>query len=407
MTIVGSGFSSGPPNPTPVCRFGQVTSPAVIIGDAEMRCASPRQSSPGSVPVLVALNGNDFTPLRKHLFAYAPSTTGVLSSSPTIIPTGGGTKVRATPSYSSTTSSSSTSLFPISYWSTCLLSRADVNASSPASSAYPQDGADCVSPPLGGEGEWTLSLSQNTQHKSNGAPTARVTAYNSTVATLALPSMALTPGGTPVTVSASNFGRFPQYDPWCKFGRRRMRGTLVTTGNGGKAICRTPPAPHPLESTVPLSVSIDGGTSFSQTAINFVYHRLPVIQSASPSIGIFTGGTVVQISASNLLDSSTAKCRFVTIKTHPPLPPPPPFRLHLSILPPLPPPFSRLPPLHHLFPLPSPPASSPRKKPQNSCDTNGTRPLSTTSKKIAHNTRRASGSARTSSPSTQLSSHPA
>ena len=321
VTIVGSGFSSGPPNPTPVCRFGQVTSPAVIIGDAEMRCASPRQSSPGSVPVLVALNGNDFTPLRKHLFAYAPSPTGVLSSSPTIIPTGGGTKVRATPSYSSTTSSSSTSLFPISYWSTCLLSRADVNASSPASSAYPQDGADCVSPPLGGEGEWTLSLSQNTQHKSNGAPIARVTAYNSTVATLALPSMALVPGGTPVTVSASNFGRFPQYDPWCKFGRRRIRGTLVTTGNGGKAICRTPPAPHPLDSTVPLSVSIDGGTSFSQTAINFVYHRLPVIQSASPSIGIFTGGTVVQISASNLLDSSTAKCRFVTIKTPPSRPP--------------------------------------------------------------------------------------
>jgi len=70
-------------------------------------------------------------------------------------------------------------------------------------------------------------------------------------------------------------------------------------------------APARAAATVPVSVTVDDGQSFTNTA-SFIYHATPTVTSISPSLGIPNMRTWITVTGTNFAASPGLVCRFGT-----------------------------------------------------------------------------------------------
>ncbi len=135
----------------------------------------------------------------------------------------------------------------------------------------------------------------------SGAAAVLITASTSTSAvptvTAVNPSSGPTSGGTPVTITGTNFSGVTGV----KFGTTAATGVVV---NSTTSISATSPAGT---GTVDVTVAASGGTSATTSADRYTYVSAPTVSAVSPTSGPTTGGTPVTITGTNLTGATAVK----------------------------------------------------------------------------------------------------
>jgi uncharacterized protein YhjY with autotransporter beta-barrel domain len=111
------------------------------------------------------------------------------------------------------------------------------------------------------------------------------------------PGSGPTTGGTPVTLSGSNFIGATAV----RFGATSASFTV----NGANVITATSPAGTP--GTVDITVTSAGGTSATNASDQFTYIAVPVVSGVSPNTGSTDGGTNVTITGTDFAGATSVK----------------------------------------------------------------------------------------------------
>ncbi len=118
------------------------------------------------------------------------------------------------------------------------------------------------------------------------------------------PNQGPTTGGTPVTITGSNF---PTGDPNVTVSFGGAHATQVNVENPTTILALTPPSPLPGSGAGPVPVTITdvGGTSNNNPAVTFTYIIAPTVSGISPTSGPTQGGETVIIKGTNLCNATS------------------------------------------------------------------------------------------------------
>ena len=265
---------------------------ADVVSDQTVSCTTPDfEDVQDRFPsVRIALNGQDLTNSRSHMFTYVEEAMS-LALLPTMTTLLGGTVMRIAGSN-----------FAASYWSKCVF-RADNSGDVPApATVVSSEEARCQSPRLTTPGTYQLSVSPSDTFE--GTAVAVVVTKGAHVASV-LPSHGLLRGATSVTVMGVNF--VTHKIPICLFGLRMIEGRHVDEQH---IVCKSPPSPVAALFHVSVSVSLDGGVSYFNSTKTYEYYPLLKVEDFNPQLGVDAGGTSVTIRTSGTRNVSGVTCRF-------------------------------------------------------------------------------------------------
>ena len=318
ITVQGSGFVVGT---STACRFGWSSTKAVVLNTTTVLCLSPESVTPKdqafaliqdglSAPVLlsVANNGVDFSvalnETSKFTFVQPMRTLSVVPSSG---PPEGNINVTLTLWFSGTLPQGG-SFF-------CRFGTLVVPSKGVFQVAHDEDsGASyavtCVAPPsqvVGEDGSVTVEASSNGVQFTSDAKEFRF--VSRAVVVGITPKSGLYTGGVSVQVQGANFVKSNHLR--CRF------QTIVSTAlwvNRTAVICTSPALP--LGGVVHVSISNDGGTTFSSNdSLNAQFSAVGFgssidVVSATPASGNVAGGSDVVLLGSFDSWSSDVACRF-------------------------------------------------------------------------------------------------
>jgi hypothetical protein len=273
VTITGTGFVSGA-----TVKFGTASATGVTFNTATSITATAPAGSAGTVDVTVTTPGGTSTTSSADHYTYesAPTVSGV---NPTAGPTAGGTPVTITGT--NLTGATTVKFGTASATNVVSVSSTQVTATAPAGSAGAVDVT--VTTPAG-----TSATSNADKYTYEAAPTVTGIA----------PSAGPTAGGTPVTITGTNF------DPGSTvaFGGVAATGVTVVSST---SITATSPAGS--AGTVDVTVTTPGGTSATSNADKFSYDSTPSVSALSPKAGPQAGGTPVTITGTGFVSGATVK----------------------------------------------------------------------------------------------------
>ena len=265
VTITGTSFAAGA-----TVKFGSTAASSVTVVNSTTITATTPAGSLGAVAVMVT-NSNGLSGTLASGFTYlAPPT--VTSVSPSSGTTAGGTAVTitgtnfaagATVKFGSTAASSVT-----------VVNSTTITATTPAGSV----GAVTVTVTVGGQ---------------SGSLAGGYTYVVVPTVTSVSPNNGAAAGGTPVTITGTNFAA----GATVTFGGVAATSVVVVTSTTITAI--TPAGSGVV--TVTVTVSGQSGSLLN----GFTYSVLPTVTGVSPSSGPTAGGTAVAISGSNFVAGAT------------------------------------------------------------------------------------------------------
>jgi len=290
ITVSGYNFP-----PTDIkCRFGgdintEIT--ATFVDGGKILCTSPASTKVQSIAVEVSTNGgSDFT---SNNFHYSFINDAFLTQiKPVSGPRSGSTLVQLS-GYNFVDGSSLSCRF------------GGIDGSVTPATYVSSTSVECVAPANDQVETVDITISNNGVDFSNSA--ASYSYVRDIEIHSVSPSSGKASGGTPVTVTGSNF-EFSG-DLSCRFGDD---GTDVnpTFVNGNTIICVTPYAT--VTGLVPLMVT-NNGVDYEEggdAVVNFNFAETVSIDSISPRSGSINGGTVVTISGSGFSDTDDVLCNF-------------------------------------------------------------------------------------------------
>ena len=292
VTVVGANLWTWP-NSDVWCIFGSLAVSATLLNSTALICYTPPQSS-GSVAVtLVDGNANALTTTPVLTFTYT-SRPAVLSLSPSIGPSVGGTTVILTVANASTALSSSLSCVFSSSSTSLTVSASQLNSST----------VSCISPcavPLGGvtaADDVTVEVGWPGLMSTSGLV---LTFVNVSLYALE-PRVALSAGGVNVTVTGSGFVNYPSLS--CVFNNSLFVAAVLLSDT--TLTCMLPSLPV---GRISVEVVMNGQqrTASGLSLLNVV---TPSIASISPSSGPNAGFTRLTVSGSGLSNTSGLYCQF-------------------------------------------------------------------------------------------------
>ncbi len=273
VNIIGSNFITGA-----TVKFGTVAGTGVIVNSSTSITVIAPAGSVGTDDVTVttvagtsAVNSND-----KFTYTNAPTVTNI---SPTTGALSGGTSVAVT-------GANFVSGVTVNFGSNAATSVV-VNSATSITAVAPAGVLGTVDVTVVNSG--IVSALSSADHFSYVAvPT--VTGINPTLGSIA--------GGTPVTVTGTNFGA----GATVHFG-----GTLGTSVVVASSTSLTVLSPAESIGTQHVTVTTGGGTSAISSADQFSYVGAPTITGISPTIGVGSGGNSVTITGTNFVVGSTVQ----------------------------------------------------------------------------------------------------
>ena len=266
------------------CQFGNKSVLGRWLSASRLECIAPSHHiEAGAVSVRVSLNGADFTVSSKD-FEYAAALS-VAAVHPAVGPSSGGTEVTVSGSH-----------FVHTADLVCRIGHTEVAASFVSDSEV-----RCTTPVLA-IGPVDITVSSNGLDFSNGVE------FTSTADAMILavtPPLGPSTGGTAVTVSGQGFMNSSElachFDgiaaPWTRF----VSETEV--------LCE---APVHESGAVFVEIFLDAMDRI-KSAASFMFVYPPRITRFAPSSGPSSGGTLVQLSGYNFVNTEQLVCRFGTI----------------------------------------------------------------------------------------------
>jgi hypothetical protein len=293
ITITGSGFLT----PSTV-QFGGSAGPSatnvVVVSPTEITATTPLDTA-GTIGVTVSdLGGTS----NSEPYTYvAPPNIGINGLNPAFGPDTGGTVVTMTGTgltgitavtftqasdftapCGTTPSTAGTHLTPIS--------DTEAQVTTPAFADGPA--VVCVTAAGG-----TAPAAE--EFTFEGTPVINASGIN--------PNQGPTTGGTPVTITGSNF---PAGDPNVTVSFGGADATAVNVENSTTILANTPASPLPGSGAGPVNVTVSdvGGTSSNSPPITFTYIIAPTVSGISPTSGPTQGGETVFIKGTNLCNAT-------------------------------------------------------------------------------------------------------
>ena len=270
---------------------GKVETQATVTSSNIVECLSPplAQVIDRYPSVQIALNGQDLTSSKSHVFTYvdAPVSSAV---SPTMTTTHGGTILLIKGSN-----------FAASYWASCVFRRQSIIRAVPATIVSRAE-ARCSTPPLPAPGTYEVTVSPSDSFE--GTSVSLPVVAGATVTGLS-PSHGLVRGGTTVTLNGREF--WEHKTPICLFGWRVVVGKRISAE---KIVCKSPPSPLQRLFRVPVSLSLDGGVSYFNSTHTYEYYPLLNVTDVNPQVGLIQGGNNITVSLTGLRNVSGITCRF-------------------------------------------------------------------------------------------------
>ena len=263
-----------------------------VVSNRTVACVTPAMSEvQDQFPsVRVALNGQDLTAARSHMFTYVEEAAAE-AVMPTMTTQLGGTLMRITGFN-----------FAVSYWSRCVFRGSNMKAVLAPATVVSSGEARCLSPSLSAPGPFTIAVSPSDAFEGSGV--SLVVAARARVTSL-LPSHGLLQGSTSVTVKGQNF--IVHKTPICLFGLRMVEGLHVDQEH---IVCSSPPSPVARLFRVLVSVSLDGGVSYFNSSKTYEYYPLLSVVDLYPQLGVAAGGTLVTVRTTGTRNVSGVMCRF-------------------------------------------------------------------------------------------------
>jgi hypothetical protein len=279
VTVELSGTS---PSNVISCRFGAAAtpSPATPSADSEAAvvCISPASTGSESdvVAVEITTDGSLFSS-SSTLFAYSTQPT-VFGLSPSSGPESGGTALTI-----------SGSNFVPSASIKCAFG--DASTTTSAGRFVSTTTVTCASPANLAPGSHDVTLSFDGGATFYGSSNAPFTSYPAVTIFDLLPSSGPKTGGTPVTVTGSNF-EFSSLLK-CKFDNSVVSAVFVSSS---EVICHSPAQDSLKHSAVSVT---NNGLDFSEAPVTFEYAKPVTVTSFSPLLGPKEGGTAVIVKGAN------------------------------------------------------------------------------------------------------------
>src|SRR5205823_4388339 len=275
VTITGTNFISGA-----TVAFGLTPATGVVVNSAtSITAVSPATLTPGTIDVRVSTSGGTSPAVAGDQFTYNAVQPAVTSLSPSSGPTGGGTSVTIT----------GTNFIAGASGAFGLAAAASVTVNSPTQTT-------AVTPsPSPGTVDVTITTTGGTSATS---PADQFTFFAIPTVTAVSPNNGPTGGGTPVTISGTNFAP----GSTAAFGATAATNVVVVDAT---TITADPPATL-TPGTVDVHVVTSGGTSANTVADDFTYNAVqPAVTSVSPNTGPTDGGTVVTITGTNFINGAS------------------------------------------------------------------------------------------------------
>ena len=268
VTISGTNFASG----ATVTFGGTAATNVVVVSSTTITATTPAQAA-GAVNVVVTnSNGQSGTLTNGYTYTASPAPTSI---SPTSGPTGGGTPV--TISGTNFASGATVTFGGTAATNVVVVSSTTITATTPAQAA----GA--------------VNVVVTNSNGQSGTLTNGYTYTASPAPTSISPTSGTTSGGTPVTISGTNFAS----GATVTFGGTAATNVVVVSST-------TITATTPAHSAGVVNVVVTNSNGQSGTLTNgYTYTASPAPTSISPTSGPTGGGTPVTISGTNFASGAT------------------------------------------------------------------------------------------------------
>ena len=267
VTITGTNFAAGA-----TVTFGAAAATNVVVVSGTQITASTPAGNAGAVTVTVTVSGQSGS--LASGFTYVGGTPAVSSVSPSSGSTAGGTAVTITGT--NFAAGATVTFGAAAATNVVVVSGTQITASTPAGNA----GAVTV----------TVTVSGQSGSLASGFTYVGGTPAVSSVS----PSSGSTAGGTPVTITGTNFAA----GATVTFGAAAATNVVVVSGT---QITASTPAGNAGAVTVTVTVSGQSGS----LASGFTYIGGPTVSGVSPNSGSTAGGTAVTITGTNFAAGAT------------------------------------------------------------------------------------------------------
>jgi hypothetical protein len=268
VTISGTNFASGA-----TVTFGATAATSVVVvSSAEITATTPAETA-GTVNVVVTnSNGQNGTLTNGYTYTASPAPTSI---SPTSGTTSGGTPV--TISGTNFASGATVTFAGTAATNVVVVSSSEITATTPA------EAAGVVNVVVTNSNGQSGTLTNGYTYTASPAPTS------------ISPTSGTTSGGTPVTISGTNFAS----GATVTFGATAATNVVVVTST-------TITATTPAHAAGAVSVVVTNSNGQSGTLTNgYTYTASPAPTSISPTSGTTSGGTPVTISGTNFASGAT------------------------------------------------------------------------------------------------------
>jgi IPT/TIG domain len=265
VTITGTNFVSGA-----TVKFGANSATSVVVvSSTSITCDTPAGSA-GAVNVSVTVSGLTGTLTNGYTYVATPTVTGV---SPGTGTTAGGT--------------------PVTITGTNFVSGATVTfASGSATSVVVVSGTSITAvTPSGSAGAVTVTV---TVSGISGDLASAFTYVATPTVTMVSPGTGTTAGGTPVTITGTNFVS----GATVHFASGSATSVVVVSGTSITAVT-------PSGGAGPVSVTVTVSGISGSLASGFTYVATPTVSAVSPTTGSTAGGTPVTITGTNFVSGAT------------------------------------------------------------------------------------------------------
>eukprot|EP00163_Fabomonas_tropica_P011773 TRINITY_DN2265_c0_g1_i1.p1 TRINITY_DN2265_c0_g1~~TRINITY_DN2265_c0_g1_i1.p1 ORF type:complete len:2128 (-),score=551.89 TRINITY_DN2265_c0_g1_i1:181-6564(-) len=278
VTVAGSGFQFSGENLK--CKFGNQTVIATYISKTRILCDTPPSNSSSAVTAQITVNGKDWSGGGTN-FQFLPPIS-VSSISPDRGPSSSYTNITV----------SGTGFFYIPNGAGCRIGVVTGTATIISGKLI------CLAPPgLGSLNVWVTVNGQDYIDSDKKFVFYDLFRLE--------PPLGPTEGGTSVLISGTGFLTTGSTTK-CKFGTVIVSATLSTSA---QLRCEAPPQGV---SYVPVELTIDSGTTWTQNGQLYRYYETPTVKSLFPKSGGSAGGTVVTIKGDNYIPVAAGyvKCKF-------------------------------------------------------------------------------------------------
>ncbi len=294
ITITGTGFLAGS-----TVRFGNpVTGPLatnVMVVDADHITATTPPDTAGTINVTVTDLGGTSNP-EPFTYVAAPNI-GINGLNPAFGPDTGGTVVTMT-------GTGLTGITGVTFTKASVFDgTCGDNPSTPGTALQAISDTEAkITTPAFADGPAVVCVTAAggtapaaEEFTFEGVPVINANGIN--------PNQGPTTGGTPVTITGSNF---PTGDPNVTVSFGGANATGVNVENSTTILANTPPSPLPGSGAGPVNVTVHdlGGTSSNSPPITFTYIIAPTVAGISPTSGPTQGGETVIIKGTNLCNAT-------------------------------------------------------------------------------------------------------